>query len=84
MRICLESGRHHQIRVQMAHAGCPLVGDYKYGTVESEAKKSEGIALCAYRLVFAHPRTGEKHDYAIEPTGSAFRVFMKNKEILGT
>ncbi len=77
VHICLETGRHHQIRVQMAHAGCPLVGDCKYGAAGGDSGKREGIALCAHRLTFVHPRTGEKHDYAIEPSGRAFCIFFK-------
>ena len=51
-----ETGRKHQIRVQMAHHGHPLVGDRKYGSRRSFAK---GIALHARRLVIAHPVGGE-------------------------
>lgn len=53
--ICLETGRHHQIRVQMAAMGCPIYGDSKYGTIQPGSWKN--IALCAYKLEFAHPVT---------------------------
>jgi 23S rRNA pseudouridine1911/1915/1917 synthase len=46
------TGRSHQIRVQLAAAGHPIVGDRKYG---SKRAFSEGIALRAVRLVFEHP-----------------------------
>lgn len=46
------TGRSHQIRVQLAAAGHPIVGDRKYG---SKRPFAEGIALCAVRLVFEHP-----------------------------
>lgn len=51
VHIRLDTGRHHQIRVQMAHLGCPLVGDRKYGKSES----AEPLRLCACRLEFRHP-----------------------------
>jgi 23S rRNA pseudouridine1911/1915/1917 synthase len=46
------TGRSHQIRVQLAAAGYPIVGDRKYG---SKRPFAEGIALRAVRLVFEHP-----------------------------
>ena len=57
VRIQLKTGRHHQIRVQFAHAGHPLIGDRKYGTA---ACTSRQLMLCACRLEFTHPTTGEK------------------------
>ena len=54
VEIILETGRHHQIRVQMSHIGCPIFGDAKYGTV---TQNWEQIALCAYKLEFKHPTT---------------------------
>ena len=53
VKIKLDTGRHHQIRVQMAHIGCPLAGDRKYG----DQKSTETLGLCAYRLEFKHPAT---------------------------
>lgn len=55
VRIELETGRHHQIRVQMAHIGCPIWGDTKYGSSTSD--QWQHIALCAYKLEFQHPIT---------------------------
>ena len=57
LEIHLDTGRHHQIRVQFAHAGHPLIGDRKYGTA---ACTSRQLMLCACRLEFTHPTTGEK------------------------
>ena len=56
LEVELETGRKHQIRLQMAHHGHPVVGDRKYG---SQMKFSAGIALHARRLVVAHPVRGE-------------------------
>lgn len=65
----LMTGRHHQIRVQMANAGMPLLGDQKYGTKESAGVSLrngiENVALTAYKLSFRHPRTKEKLTYEI-------------------
>ena len=52
----LHTGRTHQIRVQFASRGLPLVGDGKYGSRE----KAPYIGLWAFRLTFAHPITGKE------------------------
>lgn len=57
LHICLETGRHHQIRVQLAHIGCGIMGDAKYNSGNYEREKWDKIALCAYRLRFVHPKT---------------------------
>ena len=60
----LITGRHHQIRCQLANMGCPIMGDYKYATKEMAENfgdtRLSGIALVAYHLEFNHPATGEK------------------------
>ncbi len=66
-KIQLETGRHHQIRVQMAHHGMPLWADRKYHTDLCQAELSETLGLCAYRLEFLHPRTQQKMDFQIKP-----------------
>lgn len=66
VRIKLNTGRHHQIRVQMAHAGCPLVGDRKYNFKENMKQGGRQLALCAYKLAFAHPTTKKKMEFEIE------------------
>ena len=53
----LDTGRHHQIRVQLAHLGCPIFGDTKYNPNAGKAGGWQQICLCAYRLEFQHPRT---------------------------
>jgi len=52
IEIELETGRKHQIRVQLEHAGCPIVGDRKYG---SRLPFKRGIALHSRKLVIEHP-----------------------------
>ena len=54
VRVTLHTGRTHQIRVQFAGRGFPLVGDRKYGGGE----EGESIALWSWRLEFVHPQTG--------------------------
>lgn len=53
VEIDLESGRHHQIRIQLAHAGAVILGDLRYGAVEPLPRRQ--IALFAKRLSFVHP-----------------------------
>ncbi len=62
--IKLHTGRTHQIRVQMASVNCPLYGDMRYGGEKAVKGK---LALWAYSLRFAHPTTGEKMRFVIEP-----------------
>jgi 23S rRNA pseudouridine1911/1915/1917 synthase len=71
LRVRLDTGRHHQIRVQLAHIGHPIIGDAKYGGTESGA----ALALCSSRLAFAHPSTGEAMAFATAPTGEEFSDF---------
>ena len=63
VRIALETGRTHQIRVQFASRGLPLVGERKYSTLEDPCE----IALWSYRLAFTHPKTGEPMAFVLEP-----------------
>ena len=84
VRIKLHTGRHHQIRVQMANIGCPIWGDTKYGVDKDGAnvdkdsasvdKSWKQIALCAYRLEFVHPKTKKKMEFKIEPESEGFKV----------
>ncbi len=63
VRIRLHTGRTHQIRVQFASRGYPLVGERKYSTLEDGCQ----IALWSYRLAFWHPVTGEKMEFTRKP-----------------
>lgn len=51
--IQLETGRYHQIRAQLAHIGCPIVGDLKYGSTKT--LPNEQIALHHSQLELTHP-----------------------------
>ena len=53
VEIDLHTGRHHQIRCQMASIGCPIKGDLKYGAPRSN--KDGGICLHARKICFTHP-----------------------------
>jgi 23S rRNA pseudouridine1911/1915/1917 synthase len=57
LHIDLISGRHHQIRAQLAAIGCHIKGDVKYGARRSNADRS--IHLHAWKLSFEHPGSGE-------------------------
>ena len=69
LRILLKTGRHHQIRVQLSHAGCPILGDTKYGTEEAKRYAVEQgikqLCLCASRLEFTHPVTGKQLQFTV-------------------
>ncbi len=57
LEIALHTGRHHQIRAQLAAVNCPIKGDLKYGFDRSN--QDGGIHLHARKLVFIHPVTKE-------------------------
>ena len=63
IRIQLQTGRTHQIRVQFASRNMPLVGERKYSTLEDPCE----IALWSYRLAFTHPKTGKPMEFCLEP-----------------
>jgi len=58
LRVELLTGRPHQIRVQFAAAGCPVLGDRKYGA--PRPLRGGRIALFSFRLAFDHPVRGER------------------------
>ena len=57
LEINLLTGKYHQIRAQLAHIGCPVVGDLKYGS--KTPLKNQTIALHAWRIGFKHPIDGD-------------------------
>lgn len=69
LEITLETGRHHQIRVQLANAGMPLLGDHKYNV---EDQSGFPLGLCSCHLAFRHPETGKKMDFSVNPINPVF------------
>ncbi len=70
--IRLFTGRHHQIRVQMAGNGTPVFGDQRYNPT---AKPGQQIALWAYSLTLAHPTRKERLTFTAMPRGGAWAPF---------
>lgn len=60
--ISLGTGRHHQIRVQMAHLGTPIAGDRKYA---AESASFSTLQLFACRLTFHHPATKKSMEFEL-------------------
>lgn len=63
VKINLHTGRHHQIRVQLANAGHSICGDQKYGT----RGRGKQICLWAYELTILHPITKEEMIFKVLP-----------------
>ena len=72
VRVQLHTGRTHQIRVQFASRGLPLLGDIRYGSRDERCT----AALWSYRLALRHPVTGETVDVsALPPEGYPWQLF---------
>ncbi|MCI9416859.1 MAG: RluA family pseudouridine synthase [Eubacterium sp.] len=83
LSVLLETGRHHQIRVQMANAGLPLAGDLKYGWTgdvmfQGTAKHP---ALCADQISFIHPITKQKMEFHTKPQNPIFQLLQEHPDI---
>ena len=63
VKVHLRTGRTHQIRVQFASRGMPLVGERKYCALEDPCE----IALWSHRIAFVHPATGNRMEFTKEP-----------------
>lgn len=75
IEIELHSGRHHQIRAQLAKIGCPVKGDLKYGY--SRSNEDGGVSLFARRLEFIHPVKKEPVTIIAHfPEGDIWPVFL--------
>lgn len=78
LEIILETGRHHQIRAQLAGMGWVIKGDRKYGA--RRTNKNGGISLHARRVSFIHPVRKERVEVvAPYPKMDIFPVFFKEK-----
>ena len=75
VEVRLYTGRHHQIRVQMAHAGAGIYGDMKYNREATEKWNreretptgSKGLGLFSCGLIFSHPATGKRMKFKVLP-----------------
>ena len=63
VRVMLQTGRTHQIRVQFASRGMPLVGERKYAVLDDPCE----IALWSAKIGFTHPGTGRWVEFSREP-----------------
>ena len=72
VRIVLKTGRTHQIRVQFASRGMPLIGERKYAILEDDCE----IALWSCRLGFYHPVTEKWMEFFLEPPEQAPWTFL--------
>jgi len=77
LEIDLETGRHHQIRAQLAKIGSPIKGDVKYGARRSN--KDRSIHLHAWKLSFQHPVTSETVDLVADMPEDAIWNFFKSE-----
>ncbi len=74
LEVDLKTGRHHQIRCQLAKMGCPIKGDLKYGFARSNPDGS--ICLHAHRVKFVHPVSKELIDVTAPlPSGNLWNGF---------
>ena len=74
LEVQLLTGRTHQLRCQLAAAGCPIRGDLKYGDRRSNPDGS--ISLLAHEIEFVHPVSGKTiHLFAPLPADAPWRSF---------
>lgn len=79
--VTLLTGRHHQIRVQMAHAGLPLVADKKYAPSQTLPEWADrNVALCSVSVAFLHPDSGKRMEFLTEPENRTFQIFSNGKQ----
>ncbi len=72
-----ETGRRHQLRIQLADYGYPIVGEKEYG--DGPVLKGKGLFLTSLELCFTHPNTAAEVKYVIEAP-SKFESFMKKEQ----
>ena len=82
LEVSMQTGRHHQIRAQLAHIGCPIKGDLKYGAARSN--EDGGIHLHARGVSFEHPTREEVVKVtASVPEDGLWAVFERMAESAG-
>ena len=80
VQVAIDTGRTHQIRVHLAHAGCPVLGDPVYGDAAANARAAarpiaaNRTLLYAWRLAFDDPDTGARVDVAAPPPRDLVRA----------
>jgi len=75
LEVELHTGRHHQIRAQLAKIGCPVKGDLKYGY--NRSNEDGGISLLARKLEFIHPVKNEPVSITAHlPENDVWNVFV--------
>jgi len=80
LEIRLETGRHHQIRAQLAAIGCPIKGDVKYGA--RRPNRDGGISLHARRISFLHPVKNSQLDVVAPfPARDIFHLFGEDQYV---
>ena len=77
LEIKLITGKFHQIRAQLSHIGCPIIGDAHYGSTKSY--KENAICLHARQLKLIHPQTNEQVSFTAPlPDDEFWNVFSPN------
>ena len=80
LKVHLLTGRFHQIRCQLSHAGHPILGDGDYESPDSstlsQEKGIDRLCLVSYSFSFKHPGTGKKVTYEIKPDNAYIRSFL--------
>ncbi len=71
MHVVLETGRKHQIRVQFAHSGHPLMYDMRYG----HGERGRNIALWGAMLTLSHPTQKQPMTFVSHPRGTAYEAY---------
>ena len=74
LKVLLHTGRHHQIRVQLANIGHSICGDQKYGT----RGRGKQICLWAYKLTIEHPISKEKMEFTSIPEKIGSWIILKD------
>ena len=77
VKVNLHTGRHHQIRVQLANSGHSIFGDQKYGT----RGKNKQIALWAYELTIKHPITKEEMTFRCLPESNGTWCILRDVQM---